>query len=105
MDVEEGDAAIGGSSRAYVQGASSALDLLAREPLRCTLLVVTTREADVIGWVTKGLTNKAIASQLQISSRTVQKHMERMFRKFGVRSHTELVTRVYIATLQHYKSC
>ncbi|MDP3090778.1 MAG: helix-turn-helix transcriptional regulator [Nitrospira sp.] len=81
---------------AYVQGAGSAPDLLAREPLRRAFLGVTAREAEVVGWVAKGLTNKAIASQLEISSRTVQKHMERMFRKLGVRSRAELVTRVYL---------
>lgn len=76
--------------------AATALDLLGREPLRRAILGVTVREAEVIGWVAKGLTNKVIASQLQISSRTVQKHMERMFRKLGVRSRTELVARVYM---------
>lgn len=82
---------------AYGQEAALAPDLLAREPLRRAFLGVTAREAEVIGWVAKGLTNKSIASQLQISSRTVQKHMERMFRKLGVRSRTELVTRVYMS--------
>ncbi|TKB81910.1 MAG: helix-turn-helix transcriptional regulator [Nitrospira sp.] len=81
---------------AHVQETASAPDLLAREPLRRAFLGVTGREAEVIGWVAKGLTNKAIASQLQISSRTVQKHMERMFRKLGVRSRTELVARIYM---------
>ena len=81
---------------AHVQETASAPDLLARERLRRVFLGVTAREAEVIGWVAKGLTNKAIASQLQISSRTVQKHMERMFRKLGVRSRTELVARIYM---------
>lgn len=78
------------------QVATTASDLLGREPLRRAILGVTVREAEVIGWVAQGLTNKEIALQLQISSRTVQKHMERMFRKLGVRSRTELVTRVYM---------
>jgi DNA-binding NarL/FixJ family response regulator len=81
---------------AYVQETASAPDLLMREPLRRAFLGVTVREAEVIGWVAKGLTNKAIASQLQISSRTVQKHMERMFRKLGVRSRAALVARIYM---------
>lgn len=58
---------------------------------------VTVREAEVVGWLARGLTNKAIASKLQISSRTVQKHMERMFKKLGVRSRTELVARAYMS--------
>lgn len=58
---------------------------------------VTAREAQVVEWVAKGLTNKAIASKLQISSRTVQKHMERMFKKLGIRSRAELVARAYMS--------
>lgn len=58
---------------------------------------VTVREAEVAGWVAQGLTNKAIASKLQISSRTVQKHLERMFKKLGVRSRAELVARAYMS--------
>jgi DNA-binding NarL/FixJ family response regulator len=81
---------------AHVEETASAPDLLTREPLWRSFLGVTVREAEVIGWVAKGLTNKAIASQLQISSRTVQKHMERMFRKLDVRSRTELVARIYM---------
>ncbi len=85
---------------AHVEETASAPDLLAREPLRRAFLGVTVREAEVIGWVAKGLTNKAIASQLQISSRTVQKHLERMFRKLDVRSRTELVARIYLAVVR-----
>jgi DNA-binding CsgD family transcriptional regulator len=64
---------------------------------------VTPREAQVVGWVSKGLTNGAIASQLQISSRTVQKHLERVFRKLGVRSRSELVARAYLALVKKDK--
>lgn len=70
------------------------------QPMRSPQFVipgVTVREAEVVGWLARGLTNKAIASKLQISSRTVQKHMERMFKKLGVRSRTELVARAYMS--------
>lgn len=57
---------------------------------------ITAREAQVMEWVAKGNTNKQIALHLRISSRTVQTHLERMFKKLGVRSRTELVARVYM---------
>ncbi|MEQ1844039.1 MAG: helix-turn-helix transcriptional regulator [Nitrospira sp.] len=64
---------------------------------------VTPREAQVMEGVLKGLTNGAIASQLQISARTVQKHLERVFRKLGVRSRSELVARAYLAMVKKDK--
>lgn len=69
-------------------------------PMYLALLGVTAREAEVVGWVAKGLTNKSIALRLQISPRTVQKHLERMFRKLGVRSRSELVARVYLSVVR-----
>ncbi|MFO0707260.1 MAG: helix-turn-helix transcriptional regulator [Nitrospira sp.] len=69
----------------------------AMAPVDFVMPGVTAREAQVVEWLTKGLTNKEIASQLQISSRTVQTHMERMFKKLGVRSRAELVARAYMS--------
>lgn len=63
---------------------------------------VTPREAEVVGLVARGLTNKAIASQLQISSRTVQTHLERMFKKLAVRSRAELVARAYLSVARRH---
>lgn len=64
---------------------------------------VTPREAQAMEGVLRGLTNGAIASQLQISSRTVQKHLERVFRKLGVRSRSELVARAYLDLARKHK--
>ena len=75
----------------------------AMEPIHISMSGVTLREAEVVGWAARGLTNMEIAFQLQISSRTVQKHLERMFRKLGVRSRSELVARAYLALLQKGK--
>lgn len=61
---------------------------------------ITAREAQVVECVAKGNTNKQIASHLQISSRTVQTHLERMFKKLSVRSRAELVARFYMSRNQ-----
>lgn len=65
-------------------------------PLPISMPEITAREAQVVGWLAQGLSNKGIAAQLTISSRTVQTHLERMFKKLGVRSRAELVARVYM---------
>lgn len=64
---------------------------------------ITPRETQAMEGVLRGLTNGAIASQLQISSRTVQKHLERVFRKLGVRSRSELVGRAYLDLARKHK--
>ncbi|MCC6139891.1 MAG: helix-turn-helix transcriptional regulator [Nitrospira sp.] len=63
---------------------------------------VTAREAEVAGLVARGLTNKEIASQLHVSARTIQTHLERTFKKLGVRSRGELAARVYLAIVRKH---
>lgn len=54
----------------------------AAPPLRGAPL--TTREAEILGWIAKGKTNRDIADILGISPRTVGKHLEHLFEKLGV---------------------
>ena len=49
------------------------------------------RELNVLKLTAKGLHNRGIATQLQISERTVQTHLANIFRKLGVGSRTEAV--------------
>ena len=51
---------------------------------------VTDREAQVLRLVIGGLANKEIATELGVSPRTVEKHVESLLRKAGARSRTEL---------------
>ena len=46
------------------------------------------RESEVLNWVAQGKTNRKIGSILQISPRTVSKHLEHIFGKLGVESRT-----------------
>ena len=52
---------------------------------------LTEREMDVLKLTAKGFTNKAIATQLNISDRTVQGHLAHIFDKLQATSRTEAV--------------
>jgi two-component system response regulator DctR len=58
--------------------------------LQTRLGELTERERDVMELVAKGLPNKLIADQLQISVRTVEVHRARVFDKMEVKSAVEL---------------
>jgi DNA-binding NarL/FixJ family response regulator len=45
---------------------------------------LTGREAEVLLWIARGKSNKDISGVLQISPRTVNKHLEQVFEKLGV---------------------
>jgi len=52
---------------------------------------LTEREHEVLRLAARGLSNKAIAREISISTRTVQVHLSRIFGKLGVASRTEAV--------------
>ena len=52
---------------------------------------LTHREEQIARLVRNGLSNKAIARDLELSQPTVKTHLLRMFRKLGVSSRTELI--------------
>ena len=49
---------------------------------------LTPRELEVLGLVAQGLTNPQVAQRLFLSSRTVQRHLNSVYRKLGVSSRT-----------------
>jgi DNA-binding CsgD family transcriptional regulator len=51
-------------------------------------LVLTTREGEVLAWLSKGKTNRDIAQILGLSPRTVDKHLEQIYAKLGVENRT-----------------
>ena len=58
------------------------------EPSVLVRLGLSSREAEVLAWAAAGKTNPAIAGLLHISPRTVQTHLERVYRKLGVETRT-----------------
>jgi NarL family two-component system response regulator LiaR len=62
------------------------------KPVRLdTGVKLTTRELEILRLIAKGISNKEIATELSISSRTVKSHMVDIFRKLDVSSRTEAV--------------
>ncbi len=55
---------------------------------------LTGREQEVLGLLSGGLSNRAIAERLDISERTVKAHVSNLFDKHGVMNRTELVMQV-----------
>jgi two-component system, NarL family, response regulator LiaR len=53
---------------------------------------LTERELAVLQSAARGLTNKQIGADLEISDRTVQNHLANIYAKLGVASRTEAVT-------------
>ena len=53
------------------------------------------REAQVLDWVAQGKTNKEIGVILELSPRTVQKHLEHIYRKIYVESRTAAAAKAY----------
>jgi DNA-binding CsgD family transcriptional regulator len=59
-------------------------------------LPLSGREREIVTLVAAGKTNSEIGQLLQISARTVQKHLENIFRKLGVETRTALVMRATV---------
>ncbi len=60
-------------------------------------LKITRREAEVLFWVAKGKTDWEIAQILNISERTVNKHLEQIYRKLEVNNRTAATAKAMIA--------
>lgn len=67
-------------------------EALAQEAAR-QVPALTRREADVLGWLACGKTDKDIAMLLDLSPRTVHKHLEHIYAKLGVETRTAAVMR------------
>lgn len=63
-------------------------------------LGLTHREADVLLWIARGQSNVEIGASLQISPRTVKKHLEHIFDKLGVRTRLAAAAKAGAAVLR-----
>jgi DNA-binding NarL/FixJ family response regulator len=55
-------------------------------------LGLTSREAEVLSWLSNGKTNRDIAQILGLSPRTIDKHLEQIYAKLGVENRTAAAT-------------
>ena len=74
--------------RRAASGPDGPLPAAAPEALEGTGL--TPREAEIVGLVMKGCSNKEIEARLFISLETVKKHLSAIYRKLGVRNRLQL---------------
>ncbi|HSM58106.1 MAG TPA: response regulator transcription factor [Candidatus Sulfomarinibacteraceae bacterium] len=86
-DVEEGKSALDPAI------AHKLMVRVAQEQTKPRFEPLTDRELQVLELAAKGHTNKAIGLQLDISDRTVQGHLARIYSKLEVNSRTEAVMR------------
>ncbi|MBC7984186.1 MAG: helix-turn-helix transcriptional regulator, partial [Candidatus Obscuribacterales bacterium] len=56
-------------------------------------LLLTSRESEVLLWLSRGKSNREIGEILSISPRTVNKHLEQVFVKLGVENRASAATR------------
>jgi DNA-binding CsgD family transcriptional regulator len=86
----------------FVPGQKGGYVLLKTGPVNqaadASALPLTPREQEIVSLVAAGRTNGEIGLVLSISARTVQKHLENIFRKLGVETRTGLAMR--LAALQ-----
>ena len=60
---------------------------------RASVGALTATEERVAELVAQGLTNKAVATELFVTDRTVEGHLTRIYAKLGIRSRSELARR------------
>jgi len=53
---------------------------------------LTPREIELLQWVARGLSNKAIAQELSVGEHTVKYHMKKILRKLDAQNRTEAVS-------------
>lgn len=63
-------------------------------PAPAAVLRLTARERDVLRWLAAGKTDRDIGAILDISPRTVHKHLQRIYEKLGVETRTAAVMRL-----------
>ena len=55
---------------------------------------ITPRERDIVQHVSRGLTSMQIADRLEISEKTVEQHLDHLYRKTGTHNRTALIYRL-----------
>ncbi len=71
-------------------------EILSRLPAECLVSYgLTSRESEVLRWLTQGKSSREIAQILNISTRTVSKHLERVYLRLGVENRHAAVAMMH----------
>lgn len=70
-------------------------------PRRVAHPMLTTRETEVLYWLARGKTNRDIGDILEMSPRTVSKHLEHIYEKLGVETRAAATARALQDLLVH----
>jgi DNA-binding CsgD family transcriptional regulator len=62
---------------------------------------LTVREIEVLALLAKGLSNREMADQLVLSPRTIERHLENVYRKTGTRNRAEATAYAFTNGLMH----
>jgi DNA-binding NarL/FixJ family response regulator len=93
--------AVIGALRALREGQSvldpTIVDLLVQRGTKDDLNGLTRREVDVLEQIAHGLSNRAVASELNVSMKAVEKYVTIIFRKLGLSDHSMVDRRVIAA--------
>ncbi|MDP9300036.1 MAG: response regulator transcription factor, partial [Actinomycetota bacterium] len=54
---------------------------------------ITAREREVLGLISEGLSTRQVASRLNLSSKTVETHIGKLYRKLGARTRVQALSR------------
>ena len=68
--------------------------MIGRQRRQGPLAMLTTREQEVLSLVAEGLTNRAIATRIILSERTVEAHVTQIFQKLRLNDSTDQHRRV-----------
>ena len=98
-DMEE--ACIEAGADTYIEKSSSSAELTAvlrgllmadaetEEPVAAASSKLSKRQTQLIAMLDQGMSNRDIATELDISEHTVKVHLWRLFRRLGVKSRTQ----------------
>src|SRR5262245_54695706 len=76
--------------------------VLGRRRQNDSLAALTPRELEVLGVVAEGLSNRAIATRLNVHERTVESHTTQVFQKLGLEPSLDMHRRV-LAVLSYLR--
>ena len=91
-DYSERDRAVLNAFRPFVENAYARV-VSPPQPLPPKALGLTPRQAEVLGHLSSGRSNLQIAEAMQISERTVHKHLENIYHRLDVPSRSAAVAR------------